>query len=330
MDRLLFASVGVAASLSVSAASAVGIDAQAMMHAITTITLGDHTAYQHNEGTVFVGGDLIIARDGYYANSDDLPEVTVGGATGALIVGGDLKGGTTSSGGRGNVNVAGSISNTGGVAVSVTTSNDPVPTADVLEAFQALSSNLAGLDASVNGSVQVWSQWDKTIFQGTPADFGSVVFADATFITDGGFNNGFGRTFDTAITTIVNISGSTINIGADLSRFGLTESNVLFNFYEASTINVSNTLNVSVLAPFATVNVLQWGGTKGTFVSKNLNQGSASFAPEMRPHDGDRTNFTGILPDFAAAAPPPAVPLPATGLLLLSGLGGLAALRHRR
>lgn len=313
----LIAATGLALALSSAAAWAVSLDAQQLMGQFNVLALGEMNGNPHVEGTAYVGGDLTVAG-GFYVNSDNLPAGAVGDVSGALIVGGDIDGaGPFTTAGNGNVVVGGTatidvkepltegvgINGPGGIAVAAVTN-----------LFETLTADLASLAPSSGSGVDTSDQNNILIKQGTPVGGLSIVDATAGFLSSGGVNQKFGPDFDTSITTIVNIPGTVVTIGANLD--GLQFSKVLFNFFEATSVMVNSGVTISMLAPFADV-TLGGGGIKGTLVAGSVDQRS-----EIRPFDNN-TLFDGDLP-----APVP-VPLPAAGLTLLSALGWIAAMRLR-
>ena len=87
--------------------------------------------------------------------------------------------------------------------------------------------------------------------------------------------------------------------------------NVLFNFYEAESVDINAAFGASILAPLATVENIT--SIEGTVIALNyINSG------ELHPE-----HFTGDLSGVSA------VPLPAAGWLFLSALIGLGAARRR-
>ena len=109
------------------------------------------------------------------------------------------------------------------------------------------------------------------------------------------------------VTVIINVSGTSATVGVNGNETG---SNVLFNFYEAVTLNIDTAFNYSILAPLANIR-LQGGGINGTVVSNNLTQNA-----EIRPD-----NFSGTFA-FEAPGAPSSVPAPPALWLMEGGLAG--------
>lgn len=316
MTRIM--STAAAAFLCVSAAGhAATIDAEAMLRDFSVIALGGMSGSIHLEGTAYVGGDLTVSG-GYYVNSDNLPVGTAGDVSGALIVGGNLSGsGDFTTAGNGNVVVGGSSSIDVNKPVQTGVGTDVpggVPVQAVRQAFQKLSTTLGSTPATAGTFVDTSDMNDLDVENGNPLDGFSVVNAPVGFLFWGNVNNRF-PSLDQTITTIINIPGTIVSVGVNLDA--TKYANVLLNFYEATSLNITTGLGLSVLAPFADVTV-SGGGTYGTLVGLSIDQRT-----ELRPYD-QGYNFTGDLPE------PSAVPLPAAGWLLLAGLAGLGALHRYR
>jgi hypothetical protein len=90
---------------------------------------------------------------------------------------------------------------------------------------------------------------------------------------------------------------------------GLSADNVLFNFYQATSLKISSIgVNGSILAPLADVTANN-GNINGTIIAKSWNG------------TGELRNVP-----FEKTSP---VPVPGTGLLLFSGLMGLASVQRK-
>lgn len=294
------------------------IDPAQMMASFNVISLGDLDASSETEGTVYVGGNLV--SHGYGVNPDQLQDGTVGGVTGSLVVGGNVTGSNINVQ-TGAVRIGGSQTaaikqnGTGSIETGVT----GIPTGDVTTAFESLSRDLSKR-ADTSGAVAHDSdqnQLSVTSGTGGPDGF-ALVNSSQALVTTGTFTGVTSSTGSRAdVPTIVNISGETVRIGAN---FNQTLSNVLFNFYEATKLEIAAGFNFSILAPFAHV-TSTGGGTNGVIVAGSLTQRN-----EFRPIDDERL-FDGTLPPTETPSP---VPLPASVWLLVMALGGLGVAARKR
>jgi len=274
-------------------ARAAPITAQSLLGDFTNIVLGDLQANVETEGPVFVGGDY---NGGANVNPDMLPNVDLGdGVVGTLIVGGDLNGNANLQPGNAVIGGAlnGSIGNNGGGQIRTGVLNIPVQ--QVIEELTGTSTFLSGVSGT--GGTASLSDQNQIRFQSVPGADGIAVFnvENASFLSSGNF---LGVTADPGVTTIINVGGEVVDIGINANN---TNAMVLFNFYEATEVNIDRAFNYSLLAPFADV-TQSGGGINGTVVSRTLTQNA-----EIRP-----LNFAGELPD---------IPLPPGAVLLLSAIG---------
>lgn len=305
-------------ALAGNAVSAMAVDTAAMMSEFNVIVLGSLTASSETEGTVYVGGSLV--SNGYGVNPDGLADGTVGGVTGSLIVGGSVAGNPINVG-TGNVRIGGAnaaIINQNGTG-TVETGVSGIPTGDVTAAFQKLSTDLAALSDTPGAQAQTADQNALRIVSGTGGTDGvAVVNTTAAIVATGtflGVQSSTGTRAD--VPTIVNVAGTSLTIGANYNQ---TLSNVLFNFFEATSLTIASGFNFSILAPFAHV-ISTGGGTNGVIVAGSLVQNN-----EFRPIDDTRL-FDGFPPPSPPLTP---VPLPAPALLLLGGVAALGLQKLRR
>ncbi|MCP5533131.1 MAG: choice-of-anchor A family protein [Akkermansiaceae bacterium] len=115
-----------------------------------------------------------------------------------------------------------------------------------------------------------------------------------------------------ANTVLINVSGTTVNINKSFTGdFTNNENKVIFNFFEAETVTITNNARAGIFAPFASV-IQSGSNIDGSVIA-------ASFSQTAEVHD---KRFDAYLP-YAAA-----IPEPSTVLLTAAGLGVL--LRRRR
>lgn len=297
----------IAAAVPVQAAS---FDARLLMRSFNAIVLNDLDTQVETEGTVYVGGDYV---GGATVNKNHDANVDLGnGISGSLIVGGNFTG---QNGNPGNINlqsgdaffggsINGNINNNGGGIIS--TGVTGIPVNDIKTMMIDFSAELAAL--APTGGVANLSDNNNLGFVANPdANNVAVFHIDDSALGNSGTYKGV--TADPGVTTVINVSGKHVNVNMNMN---LTQNTVIYNFYEAETLNIGASFNASILAPLADL-VLTGGGVKGTLVANNLDQNSEIRAPL----------YVGTIPVTS-------VPLPAPILMLLTALGALGVASQRR
>jgi choice-of-anchor A domain-containing protein len=299
-----------AAICAASPASAAGLNALEIMQQFTNVTLGDLNASAETEGTVFVGGDY---TGGANINPDDLSPIDLGGGlVGTFFVAGNVgKVGNSSNPqvNNGDAFIGGSVVSGSSVIMNggtLTTGASGIPVSDMSTAMTELSDSLSLL-SDTGGTANLSDQNNLSFISVADADGFAVFNVDSSWMSNGTFT---GITAAEGVTTIINVSGTSINIGVNGNQ---TLTDVVFNFFEAENITLNSAFNYTLLAPYAHMN-LQGGGVNGTVVTASLDQGA-----EIRP-----SNFTGNLPGFTV------VPVPAAAPLLIGALAGLGLVSRRR
>lgn len=324
-SSLAFATAGHAASLSASE----------LLSLFNGVTQGDMTSNQEVEGRLYVGGnlsgnslqvgfkdvapsaldELIVVGNSTIntINAQNGSDVTIGGsAVGTLNLNGGSQGtrtariGTTFSG----------TSNMGTTLVNQAASDanfaDRFPEID----FAALQDESEFFATLTGAAVNTSDPNNKKIIGAPDASGLSVFTTSLSDLASGGYS------IDTngADTILINVSGVTGTFGMNaLGSTGTFAENVIWNFYQATSINVNSAIIGSVLAPLAKLSGFN-GSTEGSVIAREINLSNGELHSRA---------FIGTLPTESVAPPPPAVPLPAALPLLLAGLGGLVALRRR-
>ena len=167
----------------------------------------------------------------------------------------------------------------------------------------------------------------------TDANSSMFAVADITAaqLASGTFNLPTYATSTNGKTLIINVSGSSVTFGAnEVGNGSLVQQNIIWNFMDATTINVNTAIYGSILAPKATIN----GNSpiNGSVVAK-------VFQSSGEVHLGTFNGNTGFL-----VAPPPsngghgshqggspgAIPEPSSWLTMLMGFGIIGSLIRRQ
>ena len=276
--------------------------------AITNTNGGDITIGGNATGTInnVNGGNITVSGSiTNILNNQNGGDITVGGS---LVYAYNNEGGGTAT-------VAGF--HNGGVSspVSLPEVSIGINVQDIRTRFEILSTELSTL--SSNGIIEAGNLL-------TPDNEGGITLIPPgetaapneilVFNVDASFFDGDAPTFSNSeITTVVNVAGANFTI-KDFD-FDDEFQNVVFNFYEAVTLNVDSTFGASILAPFAdTENTSE---IKGSLVTNNyINSGLIS--PPV--FEGDLTPWE--------PEPPVTVPVPASAWLFFSALLGMAIFRR--
>lgn len=286
-------------------AQASSFDARSLLRSFNAIVLNNLDTQVETEGAVYVGGNY---GGGATVNKNHDANVDLGnGISGSLIVGGSFTGNNINlqSGDAffgGSIN--GNFNNNGGGVISTNVSG--IPVGSISQMMIDFSAELAAL--SPTGGIANVTDNNNIGFIANPDANNVAVF----HIDDSGLKNAGtykGVTADPGVTTVINVSGKNVTVNLSMN---LTQNSVIYNFYEAETLNIGASFNASILAPLADL-VLSGGGVKGTLVANNLDQNSEIRAPL----------YNGVIPVAS-------VPLPTPVLMLLTALGALGVASRRR
>jgi len=174
--------------------------------------------------------------------------------------------------------------------------------------FSAAETELRNLSSALSGisATGTTSNSGDLSFNGSSS--GLNVFSTQTSAIDAAYN--FQVYAPAGSTVLINVAGQSVtwdNMSVGLN--GVQNYNVIYNFFEATTLNLSSIgINGSILAPKADV-TFNNGQFNGILVAKSLN-GTGEF------HD---VGFQGTLP----------VPEPSSLALAMGSIGGLLLIRRR-
>jgi len=310
------------------------------------ITTGNLYAARDAQGPVRVGGNMYV-QDTFEAAANvgaaSGPAMMVGGSVftaqqnastvkinkGSGVIGGTVNGSTTNQNSNGQAIV---VSQAQGGTVTFDSSIAGIGAADHAE----LVANSAGFHAmaSTGGAVVIPSPSG----QDGPASFTVTssnldAFGNAVFNINGEdlFENSKvqqislylnGVSFGAGQSVIFNVSGVDINFAKSYNftdAFGGNVANIIWNFYEATTLNLNNSnVRGAILAPEATM--LNMNTIDGSVFVKNL---GTQYGNGMRA-EVHTPLYRGYVPTTAA------VPEPSSLALAGLGLAAGAALRLRR
>ena len=301
------------AALATTGAHAGVLDIGSVMGGANVFTAGNFTANSSDvEGAIVSGGNVSIAS--YAVNQNG--KAAYGGY--AVAAGGNLflQNGAISNG----KTYAGGTTTLSNAAQTPGTTISPVDFAVAAQQFKDIASGLS-LVASTG---TVTRQYSANKVTGSGKGGVDVFNVNADFFNGG--DNWMLSGLSAGQTLIFNISGKQGGFnGGNIGFEPLSGYNVLFNFYEAETVNVKGIIG-SVLAPYATVEN-GWGVINGQVVADTWN----SSVQVNSNHYFKPVDVAGF--ELVKNTPPVEVPEPGTLALMLAGAAGIAGVvvsRRRR
>jgi choice-of-anchor A domain-containing protein len=206
----------------------------------------------------------------------------------------------------------------------------PIDIAAEMTRLSTLSTAYAANPASFGSLGSVTYQWDQIWLVGGDSAVNIFNVDPAAF----GTNYGWHLATKAGSVSIFNVGGTTVSIantGSDNAvlpgiTFGFASqnyaaSNVLYNFSQATTLNVLGSVNASILAPFAAVHSVP-GRIDGQLFADSFAGGvqinNVRFAGFGAPTRGDLGNGVGGVPE------------PAAWSLMILGFGAIGAALRRR
>ena len=308
-SMLGWGSVSAMALLAISAgsASADSLTAQEILSKYNLVTTGGVSTGSDIVGNTVVGGTLNGAS--FFAGGSNVPTSPVldvygsinSSSTTNINAGGDLfYNGTISTPSHPMPGFPQVNFNGGGQQKPLDTTTNPL--SDYTGPLTALSQQLEGLTASPgatisNGDFDAGSNTGIVVFKVTASQLEADLGSNITF-------SGTGVT-----AFIIDVSGNFIEPGG--SNWNSLQSNAIFNFYDATTVQVGN-WNASILAPDAAVSILSGNISGSVFAASYLGGGEL--------HNDNL--FNGALPSSAPEA--------STWAMMLAGFAGLGFVGFRR
>lgn len=303
------------------------------------VSFNNFQSYNHVDGRVFVGGTF-TAGGNFTVQNNNIPTTTYG--TPALtVVGNAALNGSVNAGGGISIggNASGSFNNNGNNVVTYggtnnASANNTTFTSggssftntlqsqsnDIKASLTSLSSNLQALSTTSNVSFNASdSNNQKLIVSGT----GLAVFNMTEAQFEGiGQNSQLLVTVPNGATLVVNVAGTDIDLAGKINRF-TNDSNVIWNFYQATTVDIAQQFSGSVLGVFADITVGNAGNIDGSIVGNNVKQNA----------NGEIHNnyFQGDLSSIGSGSGTPSTaPEPSTWAMLILGFGLIGAMMRTR
>lgn len=302
------------------------------------VAFNNFSTANHVGGRSLVGGNLnvtngVVAMGGTgtgnssygtaavtVAGSANFNNASVNGA--GVQVGGNLTGNFNNNGG-GAVQVGGTAQSQQNFSVQgnqgANFTNTLISQAnDIKASLTSLSSNLAAL--ANTGDVLVGGDSNNQSITVSGTGLKVLNWSEAMF--EGNQNQQLAVTIPSGATLVINVAGTDIDFNRNFNTY-TNMSNVLFNFYEATTVDIGRQFSGSILGVFADITGGNSGNIDGGVFGKSVTQ-NANGEIHNVPFQGDLSSVGGSVVSTA--------PEPSTWAMLILGFGlvGLAMRRRER